>query len=196
MASRATTHDSFVVRLFFIFSIHLLSINVFSFLKFTGWSYKPGLELPIVQTDHTRPFQRQSPCVYHNRSPCRSPAFSSLHPGILRDLRLITTSKLFWGFLGCFWKGRRVTWGDEANEKQWPHSAAGANCWEGGRRWQKLQLTDPVSYCCLRHPRALIKVLYHLSHTVKSTRPRTVLILVLHYLHYGRISQELFREVP
>ena len=87
--------------------------------------------------------------------------------------------KTFLRLFGLFWKGRRVTWGDEANEKQWPHSAAGANCWEGGRRWQKLQLTDPVSYCCLRHPRALIKVLYHLSHAVKSTRPRTVSILVL-----------------
>ena len=105
MASLTSTHYSSVIPLllFILFIVSLSTVSCISLLPSIKHIYVPGQELPTGLTPGTQPFQRESPCVCHNRSPCRRSAFSSWPPGILR---LVSEDNLttFLGRWGSFEK--------------------------------------------------------------------------------------------
>ena len=88
MASLTSAHYSSVIPLLlfiFIFIVSLSTVSCISLLCIIiKLIYVPGQELPTGLTPGTQPFQRESPCVCRNRSPCRRSAFFSWPPGILR----------------------------------------------------------------------------------------------------------------
>ena len=109
MASLTSAHYSSVIPLllFILFIVSLSTVFCISLLCFIiKLLYVPGQELPSGLTPGTQPFQRESPCVCRNRSPCRRSAFSSLPPGILQDQRLVSEDNLttFLGLWGSFEK--------------------------------------------------------------------------------------------
>ena len=109
MASLTSAHYSSVIPLllFILFIVSLSTVSCISLLRVSiKLIYIPGREPPSGLTPGTQPFQRESPCVSRNRSPCRRSAFSSLPPGILRDQRLVSEDNLttFLGLWGSFEK--------------------------------------------------------------------------------------------
>ena len=157
MASCTSTHYASILPfLLFIFFIHsLTTVSCYCHQTYIV----PGLEPPTGQTPGIQPFPLEFPCVFHNRSPYRSSAFSFWSPEILWDQRLVCkgnfkTFLMFWVMLE---KGRLGTWGGKENEEQGPHACSLLKLLGNGRKEMaktpiKSSRLNPIRSCYILSP--------------------------------------------